>query len=286
MKGDERGVDSLFSAPSLPLGLRSGDGVFETIRTFRGHPFRLDRHLDRLREGGRALDLGENPRLEELAPAVQQELADRRARLPGSEWILRIFLFASGQGADTRVEIEAWDPPAPPFRKAPISVGFAPYRHPGTLGRGTVPLTPVKWISRGPWAHSLRIAHRNGWEEALLIDALDRIVEGTRSNVVLVRDDALIAPGPESGALPGVTREAVLELARARGLRVEERAPGLGELRTANEAFLTSTLLGIAPISSIAGISDALQGETALTVTQALCDDFARLVDRECPAQS
>jgi branched-subunit amino acid aminotransferase/4-amino-4-deoxychorismate lyase len=85
--------------------------------------------------------------------------------------------------------------------------------------------------------------------EAILPDDDDRLIEGTRSNLLAVVDGGLIAPGSESYALPGITRGVALEEARALGLAVEERAIGREELPEVTELLLTSSLMGIVSVA-------------------------------------
>jgi len=162
-------------------------------------------------------------------------------------------VYASVSGAETAVEVE---PLAPSFRPPGgrrIVTGISSYSHPGPYLVPAGGTGPVKWLARGPLAHTLREARGRGWEEAILEDARGRAVEGTRSNLLVVNAGRLIAPGPESYALPGVTRGVVLEQARKLGVPVEERTPTRSELRTASEVMLTSSLLEIASVGRVQG---------------------------------
>jgi branched-chain amino acid aminotransferase len=96
------------------------------------------------------------------------------------------------------------------------------------------------------------------------------------------RGGTLVTPPLSCAALPGITRAAVLELARASGMPAEERAFRLGELLTADEAFLTSSLRGLVPLVRVGDktIGSGLPGD----VTRRLAGDYTALVDRECGA--
>src|SRR5262249_4475455 len=85
-------------------------------------------------------------------------------------------------------------------------------------------------------------ARRAGAEEALFLDVESHCSEATSSNIFIWTGQALLTPPVSCGALPGITRGAVLELARRAGLDVEERAFGIDDLFGAEEAFLTSSL--------------------------------------------
>src|SRR5438093_2663405 len=90
----------------------------------------------------------------------------------------------------------------------------------------------------------------------------------------------LVTPPLSCGALPGITREAVLDIARARGVATAERAFGLEALERADEAFLTSSLRGIAPLVRV-GTRTLGRGVPG-TLTRELTAAYTALVEREC----
>jgi branched-chain amino acid aminotransferase len=96
-------------------------------------------------------------------------------------------------------------------------------------------------------------ARRSGAGEALLLNTRGFIAEGAASNVFLVRDGTLLTPGVEAGALPGITRQAVLELAGEDGIAVEEADVALPDLFGAGEAFLTNSVMEVMPLVSVDG---------------------------------
>ncbi|MHB1435226.1 MAG: aminotransferase class IV [Thermoplasmata archaeon] len=237
----------------LPPGLRMGDGVFETVRTYGGEPFELRRHLARLGRGARALGLPLDLPIAKLERAGRAALAERRAEGSSGEWVLRIFAYASGEGASLALDVTplVGSPGAVPGRSR--VVGVSSYPHPGPYLVPPGAKAPVKWIARGPLAHALREATRRGWDEALLADSKGRFVEGTRSNLLALIDGRLVSPGGESFALPGVTRARALREARRAGIEIAERPIEAAELGSATELFLASTLLGIVAVDRVVG---------------------------------
>jgi branched-chain amino acid aminotransferase len=95
---------------------------------------------------------------------------------------------------------------------------------------------------------AIREAGLMGAVEALIVDARGRVLEGSSSNVFLVRAGQLTTAPTESGILAGITRAHVLELAQAQGIPVELRAPELYEVREADELFITSSIREVLPI--------------------------------------
>ncbi|MDG6912854.1 MAG: aminotransferase class IV family protein [Nitrososphaerota archaeon] len=240
------------STLNLPLGIRLGDGVFETVRTYGGVPFELRSHIERMRRGAIAIGLSRLPSVPILEQGVLRSFRMRsRHGTSRTEWIIRPLLFSETTGWGFVVEVEPLVLSSLPSN--PLVVGTSRVPHPESY------LTPhdahqqVKWLSRGPLAYALREARESGWDEALLIDSRRRYVEGTRSNLFAIRHGVLCAPGPEAGALGGVTRQLVLDLARRAGLRTAEESIPRSRLLQAEEVFLTSTLLGVAPVASIDG---------------------------------
>jgi branched-chain amino acid aminotransferase len=96
-------------------------------------------------------------------------------------------------------------------------------------------------------------AIRAGADEALMLNLRGHVAEGTTDNVFIVRDAELLTPPPSDGALEGITRAVVLDVARALGIPAREASIGVYDLRAADEAFLVGTAAEVVPIASIDG---------------------------------
>ena len=92
-------------------------------------------------------------------------------------------------------------------------------------------------------------ARAAGCDEAILLNERGYMAEGSTANIFLVRKGELITPSLESGVLPGITREAVLEIAHASNIMAAEREVELKELTTAEEAFITNSILELMPLT-------------------------------------
>jgi branched-chain amino acid aminotransferase len=123
-------------------------------------------------------------------------------------------------------------------------------------------------------------AQRVGADEALFLDTDDHLSEATASNLFLWTGAMLLTPPVSCGALPGITRATLLELAYGLGLEVSDRAFGLGELLGGAEAFLSSSLRGVVPLVRVNGqpIGAGVPGEVTRRITEA----YNALVEREC----
>jgi branched-chain amino acid aminotransferase len=126
-------------------------------------------------------------------------------------------------------------------------------------------------------------ACRAGYDEALMLNADGTVSEASSSNIFLVRAGRLITPSVSENILEGITRDAVIELARAEiGLPVEEREVGRSEVYTADEVFLTGTGVQIEPVVEVDSrpVGDGVPGE----ITERLAALYAAAVRNQVPA--
>jgi branched-chain amino acid aminotransferase group I len=232
------------------LGFLYGYGLFETMRAYSGHIFRLGIHMERLRRSaaliGLPLDVFD---LEKACydTLKANNLADARIRLTVS----------IGEGEAIP------DPPKHP--KPTVLVIATSYTPPSTEvyrnGYKAV-VSPIHQNSQSPLSHlktvnylnqflARREAKEKGADEAILLNERGFLCEGSTNNVFLVSKGNLVTPNEESGCLPGITRQTVIELASELGIRVTEREVRLEELLNADEAFLTSSLIELMPLTEV-----------------------------------
>ncbi|MGP8162443.1 MAG: aminotransferase class IV [Acidimicrobiales bacterium] len=225
-------------------GLIVGDGVFETILLYRGCPFALSRHLARLEHSTRGLGIAPIPS-DDVARAIAAvvdtaEFAIGRIRVTVTSGAGPL---GSGRGSDPPTLVVAADP----FESfdVPSSVTVVPWSR-----NERSALFGLKTTSYAENALALERAHARGADEAIFGNTAGMLCEGTGSNVFVVIDGELITPPPSSGLLQGVTRALILE--RHGGT---ERDVPLARFAAAQveEAFLSSTLRGVQPISTIDG---------------------------------
>jgi branched-chain amino acid aminotransferase len=125
-------------------------------------------------------------------------------------------------------------------------------------------------------------ARNAGADEVLFLDTSGHCSEASASNLFAVIGGRLVTPPTSCAALPGITRAAVLELAASLGVAADERPFDLPELEAASEAFLSSSLRGIAPLVRIDG--KALGAGTPGPLSSRMMAAYAALVARECGA--
>lgn len=231
-------------------GLLLGDGLFETLLALDGRIVALEPHLARLRAGAAELGI-DFPDLD-LAEAAQQTLAANR--LQAGRAALRITL-TRGTGprgllppapAAPTLMIAATATPAP--AESPLRAVIA-----STRRNEQSPLSRLKSLAYLDNVLARREAAARGTEEAVLLNTAGHVACTTIANLFVVRDGRLLTPPLSDGVLPGIVRAAVLDLARAQGITVEERSLDLEALTTADEAFVTNSLMALCPLASLDG---------------------------------
>jgi branched-chain amino acid aminotransferase len=121
-------------------------------------------------------------------------------------------------------------------------------------------------------------ANHAGADEAILLNAQGRVAEGTADNIFIVRNGRLLTPPCSEGALEGITRELVLDLAQADGIEISEQPLGVYDLYAADECFLTGTG---AELIAVASIDCRSLPSCPGPVFQCLQQAFRRIIDQE-----
>jgi branched-chain amino acid aminotransferase len=146
--------------------------------------------------------------------------------------------------------------------------------------------TPLSQLKSTSYLQSMltrQEAIRAGAEEAICLNERGLLAEASMSNIFLVVEGTLRTPALESGILPGVTRETILELAGKLGIKTLEGEIEVEELWRSREAFLSSSLIEVMPLIDVDSrpVGDGKPG----SVTKRLMDEYRRLVDRELGGQ-
>lgn len=238
----------------LDHGLLYGDGVFEGIRFYHRRAFRQTAHLRRLSDSARALALELPMDAASLSAAIDEIIA----ATPWESGYLRLVV-TRGTGA---LGLDPRSCATPSLFIIADTLRLMPEQsHRGarliiaaTRRLGTDGLDPrIKSLNYlNPILARLEANHV-GADEAIMLNAAGRVAEGTADNVFIVRDQRLLTPPVTEGALDGVTRALVLELARAAGIESAEQPLAPYDLHTADECFLTGTAAELVPVAEIDG---------------------------------
>lgn len=241
--------------PVTDHGFLYGDGVFEGLRMYGRRVFRLEDHLQRLQIGASSIGLRIPGGIEAVRDIV---LATGRA-FEAEDGYLRLIV-SRGEGA---LGVDPTRCPEPRIVCLIESVALFP---PEKLEMGIDMVTasgrrPPPDV-RDPRVKSLNYlnnvlakleARRAGADEALLLNLQGQVAEASVANVFAWRDGQLLTPPGTDGALEGITRKSILELATEAGVPAFERTLGRYDLLAADEVFLTGTGARLVPVRSLDG---------------------------------
>ena len=209
-------------------GLRRGDGVFEVVRIYAGHPFALAEHLDRLERSAAAIELPVE------REAFEAEIEALLAEFGDADGQLRLIVTRGGRRL---AFTESLLPHTETVRLA--TVEYTP----------TIILTGVKSLSYAANMQATRLAAARGADEALLVRPDGIVLEAPTSTIFWADGEGqLRTPAISAGILASITRDRLLD-----ALEVTEGEFHRDELDVASEAFLASTTREVQPVSSIDG---------------------------------
>ena len=260
------------SVSALDRGIAFGDGLFRTLRIASGRPLNWERHRERLQADCLALHL----------PVPEEALLLRElAQVAPGDAIAKIILTrgAGGRGyrtargmQPTRI-VSAFDPPA---------------HRPELAGEGVMARRCAMVLSEQPRLAGVKslnrlenVLARAEWDdetigEGLLCDAASRVIEGTMSNVFVVRAGAVATPSLSRCGVAGAQRARVLQLLGERGVRAEVRDIAYEELAAADEIFLSNSVIGVWPVTALDSTRYKVGAVTRL-VQRAIEKDDARV---------
>ncbi len=247
-------------------GFQLGDGVFETLRARAGRATELAEHLERLERSATALGIALPGDVErQLATGLADLLAAEGLDGPDGDASVRITvsrgafhgrgLLPPDEGVAATIAIQAWPvvpPPADHLERGLHLIASAVRRDPSN------PLAALKTTSRADSVYARLEARRAGADDALFLTIDGHLSEGTTANIFLVRRSAdgteeLATPSLDCAILPGTTRTWLLAWAARAGLRPFEGHLLPADLAAADEAFLSSSVAGVLPVTQFAG---------------------------------
>jgi branched-chain amino acid aminotransferase len=252
-------------------GLLYGDGVFEGIRVYQGRIFRLDQHLDRLFDSAQAIMLRVPMTKKQLVDACCEACRLNKLR----DGYIRLVV-TRGVGYLGLSPFKCKNPTV-------FIIASTIELYPEEVYRNGLKLVTAATVRVSPAALSPAIKSLNylnnimakieainaGTVEAIMLNSEGYVAECTGDNIFTVRDGTLETPPTSAGALNGITRGVVLELAARHNVPARERNLTRYDLMTADECFLTGTAAEIVPVVSIDGrvIGEGKAGPATLKLT-------------------
>ena len=227
-----------------------GRGVFTTVPLYNGRPFLWSEHWGRLTEHAKKLDISCNGLNEPSVGTALEKLisvnrvSDGRARVILLARSSRHVWKANPPGPHkTDLLIMTGEPQKVP--RAGTTLAVSPYRF-NTLS----PLAGIKSLNYLDHVLSWEEAHARDFDEAVMLNERGEIVSATMSNIFWVKDGTVHTPTLSTGALAGVTRACVIELAGKHFIPLVEGVYEMQDLTDADEIFLTSASLGVAIVTT------------------------------------
>jgi len=260
-----------------------GRGVFTTVAVYEGEPFMWARHWERLVDHAGKLSI-------DCAGLTESSVGDALKKLIAVNQVkngrARVILLAR-RGRDvwrtkksetlkTDLLIITGEPQKVPA--AGMSLAVSPYRI-NTFS----PLTGIRSLNYLEQVLSWEEAQTREFDEAVMLNERGEVVSATMANIFWVKEGTLHTPALSTGAMAGITRRVVIELAEKQFIPVIEGVYELGDLADAEEIFLTSASIGVAQVTTF----DFRQYAAATASIQArLSDSFGRLVAKQSVTSS
>jgi branched-chain amino acid aminotransferase len=259
-------------------GFLYGDGVFEGIRVYSGNVFRLENHLKRLYESAHSIMLTIPYTLEEMTQIIVETIRMNELR---SAYIRVVVSRGQGNlGLDPsscsmpRVIVIAEELSLYPkeLYERGLKVGSVATRR----NRPDVLSPQIKSLN---YLNNILVkleANQAGVDEALMLNDQGYVTEGSADNIFIIKNDVIYTPPVYLGALEGITRNAIIELARENDYEVKEQPFTRHDVYIADEVFLTGTAVEVIAVNEVdtRQIKDGKPGP----ITNHLLSEFRKLV--------
>ncbi len=236
-------------------GFLYGDGIFEGIRFYNKQAFRLENHLKRLKQSAIALQIKLPLNSQELKDALQETIN----AFSSDQGYCRLII-TRGIG-ELGINPESCQKPSVLFLLSDLQIVNEDQRSNGikviiASTRRTMPDRVDPRIKSLNYLNAIMArmeANYAGVEEAIMLNDRGCVAEGTADNVFIVKDNVLLTPPVTEGALDGITRQVVIELASKNKIKYKESVLTPYDLYTADECFLTGTGAKLIPVCEIDG---------------------------------
>lgn len=232
--------DDIFLGSMTP-GIFEGRGVFETMRVEDGQLWFWDRHLTRLRQGLKVLNIRLTYTTKDLEAVIHKVLVFNQLKNAR----LRLMVYQKNKTSGLAVLAL----PRKVFSSQEYTLGY-------NVTTASCQSRPARYacVKSLDYARYREVYHqavRQGFQETLLVDPKGHVFEASRSNVFFVKNGIVHTPALTLGCLDGVTRRLVLECAREHKIAVKTVKPKVQDIINSDEVFLTNAILGIMPVTRI-----------------------------------
>jgi len=259
-------------------GFLYGDGVFEGIRVYSGNVFRLDAHLKRLFESAQSIMLRIPYTQEEMTELIVETI--RKNQLESAYIRVVVSRGKGNLGLDPTscsnpnviIIAEALTMYPKEFYENGIKIASVASRR----NRPDVLSPQIKSLN---YLNNILVkleANQVGVQEALMLNDQGYVTEGSADNIFIVKNGVIYTPPVYLGALEGITRNAIIDMARAKGYEVRESPFTRHDVYVADEVFLTGTAIEVIAVIEVDG--RIIQGGKPGAVTNVLLEEFRKIV--------
>jgi len=251
-------------------GFLYGWGLFETLRAYNHRIVYFTAHLERIKHSSKLIGMGFPYPVAKLKEVILKTVKINKLQ----DAYVRLTLWKAQAGTDTLVSAKKYQPYSPGKYRDGFSACVSSLRqneesHLALLKTTNYLLCRLAYLEAG----------KKGFDEAIILNNRGYIAEGSRANIFLVKARELLTPALGCGCLGGITRKAVLDLAKKYQIKAYAANLTLSDLYQADEAFLTNSLFGIMPLASIEE-HKINKGSASYEVTRLFMEEYRSLFKR------
>jgi branched-chain amino acid aminotransferase group I len=223
-------------------GFLYGWGLFETMRAYKGRIVYFNEHLRRIKDSCRLLNMVFPCSTEEIKEIVKKALSINGL----SDIYVRLTLWKSEKGTGILVTAKKYKPYSSEKYRKGFNACISSFKQ-----NENSYLANIKSTNYLLCRLAFRQAEKRGFDEALIFNQKGYVAEASRSNLFLIKGGEIFTPSLECGCLNGITRKVVFDLAKKNNIKIYEGNIIQEDLCSAHEAFLTNSLMGIMPLTSL-----------------------------------
>jgi len=246
-------------------GFLYGYGLFETMRSYRGKPFLLEAHIDRLIDSCSLIDL-EPPKRSLMIEKTEELLKESKI----SDAYIRINYWKAKASPKFCIIVREFKPYPQRVYREGFKCIISDFRQ-----NEYSALSKIKSLNYLNNRLALKEAEGKNADEAILLNTKGYVCEGSRTNVFLVKDSQVLTPSLDCGCLKGITRNTIIDIAKKESIGVYEKELLPEDIFNSSEVFLTNSLLEVAPFVYLdeRPINKGAPGE----ITKFLSEKYQRL---------
>jgi 4-amino-4-deoxychorismate lyase len=225
--------------PALSKGVMYGFGLFETMRYCNGKVLYLREHIERIKKGGRSLNISMFLRISDINDTIKKLTCINRLK----DSRIKLLVWKDKDKAQILISAVKYAPYPKQKYRAGFKACISSLRHDADSF-----LSGIKSINRILYELSFQEAVDTGNDEAIILNSHGFVTEACRSNVFFVNEREIFTPSLECGCLPGITRQVIEDITKKHKQVVFEGKFTIEDLYKAKEAFLTNSMMGVMPL--------------------------------------